>query len=147
MATKLLDLPRMKSERRAWSRLPLPIPLFVRSRDSKGKDLLEFATALNVSAGGPLSPCMARCGHRRRFHSKFPALLYPPQRRFARIRVTCGRKSSGWATGRVTTWWASSSSSLSCLRSWLAELRTEGKLLLRCEKIFLRPDGNLSNVW
>jgi PilZ domain len=44
----------MKSERRAWSRLPLPIPLFVRSRDSKGKDLLEFATALNVSAGGVL---------------------------------------------------------------------------------------------
>jgi hypothetical protein len=44
----------MKLERRAWSRLPLPIPLFVRSRDSKGKDLLEFATALNVSAGGAL---------------------------------------------------------------------------------------------
>lgn len=44
----------MKSERRAWPRLPLPIPVFVRSRDSKGKDLLEFATALNVSAGGAL---------------------------------------------------------------------------------------------
>jgi hypothetical protein len=44
----------MKLERRAWSRLPLPIPLFVRSRDSKGKDFLEFATALNVSAGGAL---------------------------------------------------------------------------------------------
>lgn len=44
----------MKLERRSWSRLPLPIPLFVRSRDSKGKDLLEFATALNVSAGGAL---------------------------------------------------------------------------------------------
>jgi len=51
---KPLDPSRMKSERRAWSRLPLPIPLFVRSRDSKGKDLLEFATALNVSAGGAL---------------------------------------------------------------------------------------------
>jgi PilZ domain len=51
---KPLDRPRMKSERRAWSRLPLPIPLFVRSRDSKGKDLLEFATALNISAGGAL---------------------------------------------------------------------------------------------
>jgi hypothetical protein len=44
----------MKLERRSWSRLPLPIPLFVRSRDSKGKDLLEFATALNISAGGAL---------------------------------------------------------------------------------------------
>jgi hypothetical protein len=51
---KSLDLRRIKSERRAWSRLPLPVPLFVRSRDSKGKDLLEFATALNISAGGAL---------------------------------------------------------------------------------------------
>lgn len=51
---KPLDRPWLKSERRAWPRLPLPIPLFVRSRDSKGKDLLEFATALNVSAGGAL---------------------------------------------------------------------------------------------
>lgn len=41
-------------ERRAWTRLPLHIPLFVRSRDRKGKDFLEFATALNVSAGGAL---------------------------------------------------------------------------------------------
>lgn len=35
-------------------RLPLPIPVFVRSRDSSGKDFLEFATALNISAGGAL---------------------------------------------------------------------------------------------
>jgi PilZ domain len=42
------------SERRKWARLPLAIPVFVRSRDSKGKEFLEFATALNVSAGGML---------------------------------------------------------------------------------------------
>jgi hypothetical protein len=41
-------------ERRRWTRLPLHIPLFVRSRDRSGKDFLEFATALNVSAGGAL---------------------------------------------------------------------------------------------
>ena len=41
-------------ERRKWSRLPLAIPVFVRGRDGKGKDSLEFATALNVSAGGML---------------------------------------------------------------------------------------------
>src|SRR5690348_6975314 len=35
-------------------RLPLAIPVFVRSRDQGGKDFLEFATALNVSAGGAL---------------------------------------------------------------------------------------------
>src|ERR1700686_157503 len=49
-----LDRSHLEIERRAWTRLPLPIPLFVRSRDSKGKDLLEFATALNISAGGAL---------------------------------------------------------------------------------------------
>jgi c-di-GMP-binding flagellar brake protein YcgR len=42
------------TERRKWPRLPLAIPVFVRSRDDKGKEFLEFATALNVSAGGML---------------------------------------------------------------------------------------------
>lgn len=41
-------------ERRKWPRLPLAIPVFVRSRDDKGKEFLEFATALNVGAGGML---------------------------------------------------------------------------------------------
>jgi len=45
---------RAGSERRRWSRLPLAIPVFVRSRDRKGKEFLEFATSLNVSAGGML---------------------------------------------------------------------------------------------
>jgi len=45
---------RRRTERRKWARLPLAIPVFVRSRDSKGKEFLEFATALNVSAGGML---------------------------------------------------------------------------------------------
>ena len=43
-----------RGERRKWARLPLAIPVFVRSRDDKGKECLEFATALNVSAGGML---------------------------------------------------------------------------------------------
>ena len=42
------------TERRKWPRLPLAIPVFVRTRDGKGKEFLEFATALNVSAGGML---------------------------------------------------------------------------------------------
>ena len=41
-------------ERRKWARLPLAIPVFVRSHDDKGKEFLEFATALNLSAGGML---------------------------------------------------------------------------------------------
>lgn len=41
-------------ERRRWPRLPLAIPVFVRSRLEQDKEFLEFATALNVSAGGML---------------------------------------------------------------------------------------------
>jgi PilZ domain len=45
---------RYEKERRKWTRLALAIPVFVRSRDEKGKEFLEFATALNISAGGAL---------------------------------------------------------------------------------------------
>ena len=42
------------AERRQWPRLPLAIPVFVRSQTEADKEFLEFATALNVSAGGML---------------------------------------------------------------------------------------------
>lgn len=42
------------AERRQWPRLPLAIPVFVRSFADADKEFLEFATALNVSAGGML---------------------------------------------------------------------------------------------
>ena len=45
---------RPAAERRQWPRLPLAIPVFVRSRPDSDKEFLEFATALNVSAGGML---------------------------------------------------------------------------------------------
>jgi len=45
---------RAETERRRWPRLPLAIPVFVCSQDDKGNEFLEFATALNVSAGGML---------------------------------------------------------------------------------------------
>ncbi len=35
-------------------RLCLAVPVFVRSRDETGKEFLEFATALNIGAGGAL---------------------------------------------------------------------------------------------
>jgi len=46
--------PKPELERRKWGRLPLAIPVFVRSKDGSDKEFLEFATALNVSAGGAL---------------------------------------------------------------------------------------------
>jgi hypothetical protein len=42
------------AERRAWVRLPISIPFFVRGKKVTGEDFLEFATALNLSAGGVL---------------------------------------------------------------------------------------------
>ena len=42
------------AERRKHQRLPLSIPVFVRGVDENGKEFLEFATALNISAGGIL---------------------------------------------------------------------------------------------
>ncbi len=41
-------------ERRKHPRLPLSIPVFVRGVDESGAEFLEFATALNISAGGVL---------------------------------------------------------------------------------------------
>lgn len=49
-----MDRQKTEAEGREWARLPLAIPVFVRSRDDKGKEFLEFATALNVSASGVL---------------------------------------------------------------------------------------------
>jgi c-di-GMP-binding flagellar brake protein YcgR len=43
-----------RREQRKWARLQLAIPVFVRSKDGNGKEALEFATALNISAGGAL---------------------------------------------------------------------------------------------
>ena len=42
------------AERRGWDRLPISIPFFVRGKNSNGEEFLEFATALNLSAGGIL---------------------------------------------------------------------------------------------
>lgn len=45
---------RRPRERRTWTRLPLLIPLFVRTRNRSGKGFLEFVTTLNISASGAL---------------------------------------------------------------------------------------------
>jgi hypothetical protein len=41
-------------DRREWDRLPISVPFFVRGSKSAGEEFLEFATALNLSAGGVL---------------------------------------------------------------------------------------------
>lgn len=42
------------ADRREWERLPISIPFFVRGKKATGEEFLEFATALNLSAGGVL---------------------------------------------------------------------------------------------
>ena len=43
---------KRKNERRNWQRLPLAIPVFVHGIDESGQRFVEFATAMNISAGG-----------------------------------------------------------------------------------------------
>jgi hypothetical protein len=53
----LMKAKALLRERRRWPRLPLAIPVFVRANadnDAMDREILEFATALNVSAGGML---------------------------------------------------------------------------------------------
>jgi hypothetical protein len=44
----------MKKNARKWARLHLAIPVFVRTHGENHQDSLEFATAINISAGGAL---------------------------------------------------------------------------------------------
>jgi PilZ domain-containing protein len=43
-----------RAERRRWQRLSVPVPMFIRGVDERGKEFLEFSTALNIGAGGAL---------------------------------------------------------------------------------------------
>jgi len=56
MLVRSLQVSRHQSlaERRESNRLPISIPFFVRGRKGTGEEFLEFATALNLSAGGVL---------------------------------------------------------------------------------------------
>ncbi len=45
---------KKRIDTRRWQRIPLAVPVFLRGVDSAGREFLEFATALNISAGGAL---------------------------------------------------------------------------------------------
>jgi PilZ domain len=42
------------AERRRWERLSVPVPMFIKGVDERGKKFLEFGTAINICAGGAL---------------------------------------------------------------------------------------------
>ena len=53
--------------------LQLAIPVFIRTRDGSGKDCLEFATAINISAGGALVVVRRSLPNRRWFQLEIPS--------------------------------------------------------------------------
>ena len=68
-----MSVVRPGTERRKWTRLPLAVPVFVRSQDDKGNEFLEFATALNVSAGGMLVALRRTLPSSRRIQLEIPS--------------------------------------------------------------------------
>lgn len=84
-----------RKEQRKWSRLHLAIPVFVRSRDENDKESLEFATAVNISAGGALVVV------RRALAKSSPVSLEIPS---APIAATDGVRRSSRAIRARTVW-------------------------------------------
>ncbi len=66
------------SERRKHQRLPLSIPVFVRGVDQDGKEFLEFATALNISAGGILLATRRNLPKSSNLSLEIPVAPLPP---------------------------------------------------------------------
>ena len=49
-----MELTQNGIERRRWDRLPICVPMFVRWTDKQKRKIVEFASALNIGAGGVL---------------------------------------------------------------------------------------------
>jgi len=65
------------AERRRWSRLTVAIPMFVRGTDQHGKPFVDFATALNISAGGALLVLKRRLQPEEQVSLEIPVGLLP----------------------------------------------------------------------
>ncbi len=93
---------RAGRERRKWARLPLAIPVFVRSRDSQGREFLEFATALNVSAGGMLVAIRRALPATAQIHLEIPSApvvvlaLRPRASRLMRAKALRSTPANGY---------------------------------------------------
>lgn len=53
MGVAAVELGR-EADRRRWQRLPFAVPVFLRGKDERGKEFLEFTSAINISLGGAL---------------------------------------------------------------------------------------------
>ena len=64
-------------ERRRSTRLTVAIPMFVRGTDQDGKHFVDFATALNISAGGALLVLKRRLQPEEQVFLEIPVGLLP----------------------------------------------------------------------
>jgi hypothetical protein len=84
------------TERRRWQRLPLPVPMFLRGVDERGKEFLEFSTALNISAGGALLATRRYLPRSSKISVQIPPPPFPRQQfkaRSVKARVVQVRNS------------------------------------------------------
>lgn len=65
------------AERRRWQRLAVPVPMFIRGLDERGKEFLEFSTALNISAGGALLASRRYLPSNSKISLEIPAPPFP----------------------------------------------------------------------
>ncbi len=89
------------ADRRQWQRLGLAIPVFVRGVDDKGKSFLEFATALNISAGGALLVVRRKICSRTAVSVEIPVAPVSDKVRARRSldgEVVWVESSFGWST-------------------------------------------------
>lgn len=94
-----------EDERRRWERIPVAIPIFVRGADDSGKEFLDLATAVNISAGGALLAIRRYAALNSDIALEIPAPPQPiPQApppgktMFASIiRITSSRRGELWA--------------------------------------------------
>ena len=77
MHGKQEGVPAVISERRRAPRLTVAIPMFVRGTDQHGKPFVDFATALNISAGGALLVLKRRLQTESQVSLEIPVGLLP----------------------------------------------------------------------
>jgi PilZ domain-containing protein len=92
-------------DRRRWERIPVAIPIFVRGSDEQGKEFLDLATAVNISAGGALLAIKRYAALNSEVSLEIPAPPQPsPQvpshgqtMEAAIIRIASSRRGELWA--------------------------------------------------
>jgi c-di-GMP-binding flagellar brake protein YcgR len=72
------------AERRRWQRLSVPVPMFIRGVDERGKEFLEFSTALNIGAGGALLVSRRFLPSDSKILLEIPPAPYPKEKSKAR---------------------------------------------------------------